>query len=700
MLFQLVFLLFAYLPLVFGYEDYNARLASDMSDLLATVTETFADFDKRLEDIANHLLIQDLYTGEKLRSNGHSGIKQKRLRNSGTRNYHLASHSGTRIAGIHNHANFDRVMGIGEIVAVLNGVEFRTRHNDYMLYQPSTNSSDLHATEDVPFPGVPEAVTEKDTVEEEVIEMREWFKAWRDQNSTVRDYREFFKPVLCYLEGAWYYQDQIPVDIIHSDRHAIASPDFVHLLKEFKFSSDSGRRDDDENLAFLPRMVNRVVNGTPEFAQWNYRILCQPLANDLPLNRFRVIDEVGPRMRYRQTYEEHAVSMKARFQLNHNDTDEFGKEVNTHYEFLDSLMAQIPGLDNHGANITDEAFGTLAYEMEDDIEDVGETPLNAANYHRWFMAAKKGAFGLTTRRRGFGDNNMFVAKNTQPGVVPTEIEYCTGAGHREQCEWQEHRFSYAIPLEIVYLTPLSRWNPYNIVHKGHPQSDEGKTVRDNGRTGRPTMERAYNGTNTATYFQTPGEFYEGGEVASDPADTTGRGATCVLDAEGELRMVRDSGHRIFLPEIPNVGVLRQRYPIMPIHGEGSSVWKELEALKDIVLDYNDNAGMYRNYMPQSQDVEEEAVDTSSHGMTLLLAAGRAQHSHTIHISQEQLATLREGSSIRVTTEVTNMHSHQLTIIPRGRVDDPRYFAADVEPNEPHSSRLVMQSNAEEDVGAL
>ena len=45
-----------------------------------------------------------------------------------------------------------------------------------------------------------------------------------------------------------------------------------------------------------------------------------------------------------------------------------------------------------------------------------------------------------------------------------------------------------------------------------------------------------------------------------------------------------SGVRIFLPNIPGVGVLRTRYPIMPVHGEGGSVWKELNAIKEILMD--------------------------------------------------------------------------------------------------------------------
>ena len=197
------FFIMGLFSVVLGFGTQNTeRLATDMADLLESVTATFTEFDKRLEDNSNHLLAQDLYSGEKLRSADQSGIKLKRLRGSGTRPYHLDSHSGGRLAGMHNHANFNRVMGIGEIVATLNGVEFRTRHNDYMLYQPSSTSSDLHATEDVTFPEVPQAVTEKETVEEQIIEMREWFRAWRDQNTTIRDYRDYFKPALCYLKGA------------------------------------------------------------------------------------------------------------------------------------------------------------------------------------------------------------------------------------------------------------------------------------------------------------------------------------------------------------------------------------------------------------------------------------------------------------------------------------------------------------------
>ena len=64
-----------------------------------------------------------------------------------------------KVAAIHTHSNYRNLVGMGEMVAVLNGVEFRTRHNDYKLRMPSTTSSQYGATEEIPYPQVPPAVS-------------------------------------------------------------------------------------------------------------------------------------------------------------------------------------------------------------------------------------------------------------------------------------------------------------------------------------------------------------------------------------------------------------------------------------------------------------------------------------------------------------------------------------------------------------
>ena len=131
--------------------DLNSQLASDITNLLAsnitnlleTVIKTMSAFEDRLEALSNHQLAQYVYTGERLRNDGQSGIKLVLTFRGGTRPYHIPSRSGNRIAGMHNHANFKNVLGLGELVAVMNGVEFRTRHNNYHPVRPRTVSSKL-----------------------------------------------------------------------------------------------------------------------------------------------------------------------------------------------------------------------------------------------------------------------------------------------------------------------------------------------------------------------------------------------------------------------------------------------------------------------------------------------------------------------------------------------------------------------------
>ena len=43
---------------------------------------------------------------------------------------------------------------------------------------------------------------------------------------------------------------------------------------------------------------------------------------------------------------------------------------------------------------------------------------------------------------------------------------CQGRGRKRTCKDISQKWSYAIPLEIVYSTPLQKWNPYNIKYKG------------------------------------------------------------------------------------------------------------------------------------------------------------------------------------------------------------------------------------------
>ena len=74
------------------------------------------------------------------------------------------------------------------VTGVLNGVDFRSRHNDFLLRSPSRTSQSYRATDEIPYPDVPPEVTRLSSVEDQISEMRLWFKAWAEQDAKDRDY--------------------------------------------------------------------------------------------------------------------------------------------------------------------------------------------------------------------------------------------------------------------------------------------------------------------------------------------------------------------------------------------------------------------------------------------------------------------------------------------------------------------------------
>jgi hypothetical protein len=58
-----------------------------------------------------------------------------------------------------------------------------------------------------------------------------------------------------------------------------------------------------------------MVNGTPEYAQWNYRISCHPLKHDLPLGALKPVDDMAARIGHRWNITRFAHTRAARFTL-------------------------------------------------------------------------------------------------------------------------------------------------------------------------------------------------------------------------------------------------------------------------------------------------------------------------------------------------------------------------------------------------
>ena len=623
---------------------------------------------KIVGSLSRQIMLQQMFVEERIRSDGDSGVKQVRLSNEGTRNYLADTHGNSRrLMSIHEHANNIRTVGLGEFIAVLNGVEFRTRHNDYALIMANKTSKDYHATEPIPFPEVPPEVDNKATVDEQVVEMREWFKAWKNQDHSVRDYRKYFKPVLCYMEGAWTTATEDIDEPFESDRHFIDAKTWFDLQEKVRFTSYTGRKDNLENFSFLPTTIIDIINGTiPVFAQWNYRILCHPVSRDIPLNRFRVVDEFHARLPARRKYEEQAGTRAARFQLNPQDSDtwtKYERNNNPKFSLLDELMGEIPGKDNYQGSLTDEAFDLPAHTI--DPKKTGK--LNAAYYHRWFKVLEKDAMGQSIRHRGYADENLFMAMTTQPKVAGMKLTTCKKKRGKEHCKIVSQKFSYAIPLEIIYLTPLNRWNPFNIEYKGPIKSPLGKTVFADGRNGGRSKKTAYNGTNSKKYYQTPSAFFSGKEVSTDAADTT-QNSVGVLDKDGVVRITRASGTRIFFPPISGVGICRQRYPIMPVHGEGSAVWKELEATKDILMKSKTYGFTYREPLGGDSGVGPTQPEKP---LTLKMQDATKDppgaHSHEVTLTPTQVdQAKRLGKTFTLMTTTGSGHQHTIKVYFRAK----------------------------------
>ncbi|KAK3766328.1 hypothetical protein RRG08_044518 [Elysia crispata] len=429
--------------------------------------------------LARQMMLQQLFVEENSRSDGDSGLKAVRQTRDGTHPYHVNSHMSYSVASMHDHADHEYTVGMGELLGVLNGVEFRTRHNDYSLMKPSSSSSDYHASERIDYMDVPPAVT--GTVEEQIQAMREWFKAWITDSTSPRDYREYFKPMLCYMEGAWTST---------SDGEL-----WFDLQEKIRYTAYHGSKDNGENLAYLPITIISIneTTGVPVFAQFNYRIMCHPIEQEVKLKYFRPAKDLHARFAAKKSLDEYQELRAARFRLSEFDNERFHRWTN----ILDRIMSEIPGKDNYGGSLTDNTFGLSTADVY-----TGDT-LNSAYYHRWYLMQENGAMGSNIGHRGFNDRNLYVAENTRPQVAGVDYNYCSNPRNDDTCVLQSKKVSYAFPLEVVWLTPLNKWNPYNLVHRGRAGTDEADVVTDGGRNGGFTASRAFSGIHSKTYYMTP-----------------------------------------------------------------------------------------------------------------------------------------------------------------------------------------------------
>ena len=163
-------------------------------------------------------------------------------------------------------------------------------------------------------------------------------------------------------------------------------------------------------------------------------------------------------------------------------------------------------------------------------------------------------------------------------------------------EYVESKASYAIPLEIIYLTPLRNWNPYNIAHIPLFEYDFTISGQCSPESAPGTGNPLPGWTEFKAYF-TPAGFYDyqGSKTVADTAQS----GLCAQDENGNEQAVFASGLYITTPSIGNdVGIVRLRYPIPPIHKSGDLSFKEIKALEAILLEdnYDPIDGMASDYL--------------------------------------------------------------------------------------------------------
>eukprot|EP00056_Hartaetosiga_gracilis_P010237 m.150073 g.150073 ORF g.150073 m.150073 type:complete len:1083 (+) comp13278_c0_seq1:52-3300(+) len=647
--------------------------------------------------LVRQLIVQQVSTEQRVRFEGGSGITHVRGYSGGSQPYHEATYTNVGFANFHNHADHKHTVGMGEVGAVLNGVEFWTRHNDYSLQQPSATSKDYHATDYIPFPDVPPEVTAKEStcgtppcIDEQAEEMRRWFHAWQDQDpscpscvklddareaegkerfdapDTTREYKDYFQPILCYLEGTWIKPNEEIDEPFESDRHFIDARTWRELYDKNRFIYQSGRKPLLENLPFLPSAIKetRLNDSEPVFANWEYRIVCHKLKDDVPLDRFRVASDLATQLKGigKSVFSDDTLSQYryARFELNKRNSS-YWHEGRASYQYIDDLMKEIPGKDNYQSDLFDDAFAINA-TVYDDVDK----RLNTGFYTRFFSVNKKDAMGRATVRRGFNDPTLWAAMTTQErvaGVSACTEELSSGdASKATTCNEdtvKTQKWSWAIPIEIIYMTPLPKWNPHKI-----PECDRGYvwcdwTIKDDTRVGGFTPETAFNGSATNSFFHTPAEFFSSSSDSDVDAADTSTGTVGNLDHNGNVQRVRSSGHWILFPEIDGFDYrIRQRYPIMPLHSAGSSTWKELKALQELTVGLSSSEDTsYLNgldeFFEEKNGVRLELLFTSN--------ADVGAHSHHVTVAGADLNELRAGRTVTLSTTQDNGHTHTVKV---------------------------------------
>jgi len=630
--------------------------------------DTVMELSASIGHISRSLMLKQFTDEQRVRSVGDSGLTNVRGHYDGDNEWDDATFTNQGSGSMHDHAQSLRVLGLGEIQAVLNGVEFETHHNDYNLEMPSLTSNEYGATQPIPFPDVPPEVLNAGSVDAQIEEMQEWFRAFKNQDKSHRNYTDYFKPVLCVLEGNWITDNDELSQPFESDLSELDASTWSDLQDKMRYFANSGRKTVDEVLGHLPSSIRNTDNNSfPIVSNWEYRFVCHPLKSDVPTARFKVVDDLAVQL-YGSvlTRKELKHSRRARFALNTfinlDDIDGDTQWTNGRkkWNYRDYIMEAVVGRDGYGVNLTDElpdGTGQALHYVDDKV-------MNAGYYSRFYSLGGADAMGSTGHRRSWCDRNLFVAKTTQSKVSPISMAFEAVDENTSQVLYYPtiSKWSYAIPMEIVYLTPLTKWNPYNINEKSDDSFNYDKTGDCSG--GKDT---AFDGWSSNNAYFTPSKFYE-----------SGSSNVCATGSNGNVYSVTASGHYVVFPEIGGgVGLVRQRWPIFPIHERGSSEYKELKALQEVMLP-DDYDSVNRSDVVNGVDFWNGDTRDLLYGIELSLEGG--DHEHNVYIpgwkvkqvwfdEDAQQWLMSSDEFVEVESEESDGHLHTLRVWMQSREEN-------------------------------
>ena len=520
-------------------------------DNLKLTDETLSVYNSKLMELATLISWSSEAEAKYKRSIGQSGLLS--VRQYGYHGYLRRPFTENgQPAHMHNHPQYQKLQGSGEVRAIINGWLIGTRHRDYSLYTPDDVGSAFGSTKYITPPPQPPQL-QIGSVSERIEALRDLFIRYQGGEMP-----EGFGWSLSSLEVFFVPFEKEVQDFYSSPRHQQEINSVNAALRSVIRYSSGGARNLNENEAFeMPLCRVIAEDGTPVIGILKHRMTACDVTSlgDLRGHLEQVDDPIRS--------EGWGLDSR-RFLIKENT----GTSVPG---MLDKMMQMQAGLEGTGANLVERYNTYRATYSIYDIDD--DSPENAAYYSRFVRTLDDDASGRTVLQRGFSDPYLFTALTTHPEVLNTPIDDI------------DYRFSWAIPMELILRTPIEEFNPLNI--------PEVSTI-----TGKGTEEDPYNGYNKNIYYRMmPDQFFSGIPIADD-ADTVGAGVWAT-GSDGQAYKVRESGHWVELPSIAGVsGNIRQRYSIFPDHQEGGKGWNHSEAV------YKQSQGLAASIIKNTIDISK------------------------------------------------------------------------------------------------